>query len=199
MKRTAPNESSGAETTPMRGVWLLLGTIAVSQLAMMAVVLRFSPTAETEALLAAVGWPWLVAAGALLGGPLAFRFRRRTMGSRRVVGGDVAAARRLVRPVVAGIVGLALVAAALVVGFGAKAQAADLSTGEPVVVDAGGDGLYLRADATLNAGVIAVLTDGTGATVVDGPISADGYTWYQVDVDADGTTGWVAGEYLAAS
>jgi hypothetical protein len=40
-----------------------------------------------------------------------------------------------------------------------------------------------------------VLETGSGATIVSGPASADGYTWYEVETD-DGTTGWVAGEYL---
>jgi hypothetical protein len=191
MWRAAPNESTSAETAPMRGVWLLLGTIAVTYLGMMAVVLRLSPTAEAGALLAAVGWPWLVAVGALLGGPLTVRFRRRATGSLRLT------PRRLARPIAAGVVGLAVVAAALVLGFGAKAQAAGLATGDAVVVDADGVGLNLRVDATLDADVIAVLSDGTVATVVDGPVSVDGHAWYELDVD--GTTGWSAGEYLAAS
>jgi uncharacterized protein YraI len=45
--------------------------------------------------------------------------------------------------------------------------------------------------------VIEILSTGTTATVLDGSISADGYTWYQIDVD--GTQGWVAGEYLVAT
>jgi uncharacterized protein YgiM (DUF1202 family) len=57
------------------------------------------------------------------------------------------------------------------------------------------DALNLRAEAGLDSEVLAVLPQSTTGTVVGGPVPADGYTWYQVTVN--GTTGWVAGEYLA--
>jgi uncharacterized protein YgiM (DUF1202 family) len=74
------------------------------------------------------------------------------------------------------------------------AGAADFSTGDTVVVDT--DRLNLRADAGTDAEVVTVLDSGTIATVTDGPQDADGYTWYQLDVE-DGSTGWAAGDYLA--
>lgn len=55
--------------------------------------------------------------------------------------------------------------------------------------------LNLRADATISADIVTTLTEGTSAAVLDGPVTADGYDWYQLD--ADGTTGWAVRDYLA--
>jgi uncharacterized protein YgiM (DUF1202 family) len=90
----------------------------------------------------------------------------------------------------------ALVAGLMSGGLIARAQEeADtgLAIGEAVVVIDGR--LNLRSDATLDADVITIMADGTYGTVTDGPVSADGYDWYALDVD--GTTGWAAGEFLA--
>lgn len=58
------------------------------------------------------------------------------------------------------------------------------------------DGLNLRASGTTSAAVSAVLPAGTSVTIVSGPVSAGGYSWYQVTTAAG--SGYVAGEYLAA-
>jgi uncharacterized protein YgiM (DUF1202 family) len=76
----------------------------------------------------------------------------------------------------------------------APVQAADFAAGDQLVVDT--DALNLRAGAGLSFGVIDVLARGAGVTVTAGPKTADGYDWYKVRTD-DGTTGWVAGEFLA--
>jgi hypothetical protein len=39
-----------------------------------------------------------------------------------------------------------------------------------------------------------VLTYGFTASVIDGPVTVDGYTWYKISTSA--ITGWVAGEFL---
>lgn len=67
------------------------------------------------------------------------------------------------------------------------------SSGDAVYVNT--DALNLRADATVDGEVLAVLETGAAGTIADGPVSADGYTWYYVSTDAG--SGWVAGEYLA--
>lgn len=51
--------------------------------------------------------------------------------------------------------------------------------------------LNMRSEATTGSGVLAVLQAGDVVTVLDGPVQADGYPWYQVQL-ADGTTGWTA-------
>ena len=65
--------------------------------------------------------------------------------------------------------------------------------GDTVVVNA--DGLNFRAEPGLNGDVAAILPPGLQATVVAGPTAADNFTWYQLD--ANGVTGWSAGEFLA--
>jgi uncharacterized protein YgiM (DUF1202 family) len=61
-----------------------------------------------------------------------------------------------------------------------------------VMVDT--DALNIRDGAGLDANVIDQLTYGFTASVIDGPISTDGYTWYKISTSA--ITGWVAGENL---
>ncbi len=57
------------------------------------------------------------------------------------------------------------------------------------------DALNLRDDASTGGSVLAVLETGATAIITDGPVSADGYTWYYITSDAG--DGWVAGELLA--
>ena len=65
--------------------------------------------------------------------------------------------------------------------------------GDTVVVNA--DGLNVRTEPSLNGDVAVILPPGLRATVVAGPTAADTFTWYQLD--ANGVTGWSAGEFLA--
>jgi peptidoglycan/xylan/chitin deacetylase (PgdA/CDA1 family)/uncharacterized protein YgiM (DUF1202 family) len=55
-------------------------------------------------------------------------------------------------------------------------------------------GLYLRTGAGFSAGVITTMPTGTIVTVVSGPQSTNGLTWYQVDTPYG--RGWAAGEYM---
>jgi uncharacterized protein YgiM (DUF1202 family) len=57
--------------------------------------------------------------------------------------------------------------------------------------------LNLREDADLDAGVAATLLNGDAATILDGPVTADGYSWYQVETDAG--TGWVVEGFLGSA
>lgn len=57
------------------------------------------------------------------------------------------------------------------------------------------DGVNLRSGAGLGYAVIGNFGTGTNATVNDGPRSADGYDWYNIDID--GMTGWMAADFLA--
>ncbi|HWV35665.1 MAG TPA: SH3 domain-containing protein [Thermomicrobiales bacterium] len=56
--------------------------------------------------------------------------------------------------------------------------------------------LNLRSGAGTGYGVIGVYPEGTAATVLDGPVSANGYQWYRVEIADDGNVGWFAGEFL---
>lgn len=73
--------------------------------------------------------------------------------------------------------------------------AGEYATGDALVVNT--DVLNLRSDASIGADVLAQLVTGDAATIVDGPVSADGYSWYKVDTDYG--TGWVDGEYLSTA
>lgn len=55
-------------------------------------------------------------------------------------------------------------------------------------------GLYLRTGPGFDASVITTMPTGTICTVVSGPQSANGLTWYQVDTPYG--RGWAAGEYM---
>jgi uncharacterized protein YgiM (DUF1202 family) len=54
--------------------------------------------------------------------------------------------------------------------------------------------LNMRTSASTGAGIIATLPVGTTATVVGGPTTASGYTWWRIQASAG--TGWVAENWL---
>ena len=70
------------EVTP-RAVWMLVGTIAAAKLTTLAVIVWASGSRETLALILATLPPWLLAAVALLAGPMLFRLRLRRVRARR--------------------------------------------------------------------------------------------------------------------
>jgi hypothetical protein len=60
--------------------------------------------------------------------------------------------------------------------------------------------LNYRTDPSLGAGVLEVLSEGTEGAILDGPVYADGWTWYQIGLPGYGpdgaVPGWAAGEFL---
>jgi uncharacterized protein YgiM (DUF1202 family) len=56
--------------------------------------------------------------------------------------------------------------------------------------------LNLRSGAGTGNGVIAVYPTGEVATILGGPTSANGFSWYEVELWSDGNVGWFAGEFL---
>jgi uncharacterized protein YgiM (DUF1202 family) len=79
---------------------------------------------------------------------------------------------------------------------GGTPSGGDFATGDEVVVNT--DFLNLRTGAGLSKDVITVLPYSTALMVSSGPMTADGYAWYEVET-SDGDLGWVAGTYLAYS
>jgi uncharacterized protein YgiM (DUF1202 family) len=73
------------------------------------------------------------------------------------------------------------------------ASTSSFATGDTVTVTT--DALNLRDAATTAGTVTDLLGSGAVGTVVAGPVDADGYAWYQLDVD--GVTGWAVRNYLA--
>ncbi len=56
------------------------------------------------------------------------------------------------------------------------------------------DRLHLRKTPGTDQVSVVVITTGVTGIVLDGPRSADGYTWYQIETDAG--TGWGVSDYL---
>lgn len=77
------------------------------------------------------------------------------------------------------------------------AQGGTITIGATVVVaNAGGTGVNFRAEPSTDSDILDVLLDGTELTVIDGPLDAEGYTWWQVEGTAG--TGWLVQDYLRA-
>ena len=87
-----------------------------------------------------------------------------------------------------------------------NAAASASATGIPGSLAPGGfanvlvDGLRMRSSAATGASIMATLNAGDALRVIGGPVSAEGYTWYQVDgpvsqwgpVDPMQVGGWIA-------
>ena len=71
---------------------------------------------------------------------------------------------------------------------------ATFGLGETVVIN--GDELNLRDAPSLTGEVVAQLALGTEVTITGGPLTADGYNWYQIGLAGTDGDGWVAGEFL---
>ncbi|MEZ4863961.1 MAG: SH3 domain-containing protein [Caldilineaceae bacterium] len=72
----------------------------------------------------------------------------------------------------------------------APAPGTALQAGQPARVTAPA-GLNMRTSAASAATLILQLGTGQRVTVLEGPVSADNFTWWKVD-DGQGNTGWVA-------
>ena len=78
----------------------------------------------------------------------------------------------------------------------ATTQPTEIGPGALVVVTGtGGAGLRLRALATTDSEVIAMAREDTVLTVLEGPVEADGYTWWKVRTP-DAEEGWGAADWL---
>jgi hypothetical protein len=81
-----------------------------------------------------------------------------------------------------------------------QAPSGDIYIGAIVqVANTQGEGVNLRTEPSTSSDVAAVLLDGTELTVIDGPVEADGYVWWNVSgIAADGTevSGWMAQDFL---
>jgi hypothetical protein len=65
-----------------------------------------------------------------------------------------------------------------------------LMVGQPARVAAGG-GLNMREEPRTDGELITRLGAGQRVSVVEGPVTADGFTWWRVD-EGQGVVGWVA-------
>jgi len=63
---------------------------------------------------------------------------------------------------------------------------------EVVVQTLGGEVLYLRAQPSTGAEIVRHLYDDMRLTLLEGPVTAEGYVWWRVRVEEDGSEGWAA-------
>jgi uncharacterized protein YgiM (DUF1202 family) len=78
--------------------------------------------------------------------------------------------------------------------LGTEVASPGFAEGDEVVVVDGP--LNVRDDGSLNGAVLLQMENGEGGTILSGPVSADNFNWYQIQIDTE-TSGWVAGEFLA--
>lgn len=65
------------------------------------------------------------------------------------------------------------------------------------IVGTGGEGLNLRAEPGLNTGIQYLGFESEVFTIVEGPVEADGFTWWRLVAFADETrSGWGAANFL---
>lgn len=88
-----------------------------------------------------------------------------------------------------------------VIGWAVGSFLAVSDSGSQERVFAAGDSVYvntdavnLRASAALEADVVTVLVQNEGGTVLAGPESADGHTWYKIESAAG--TGWASAQFF---
>jgi hypothetical protein len=67
--------------------------------------------------------------------------------------------------------------------------------GAQVIVATDGKQLNVRQEPVTNAPIVAGIKPGTRLEVLNGPRTADGYTWWHVQLP-DGTMGWAAENWL---
>lgn len=79
----------------------------------------------------------------------------------------------------------------------APTAASDLRVGAQASVATGGDPLRVRSRPTTDGDRLGSLPNGAAVTIVGGPQSADGRTWWEVQTSS--LTGWVVGDFLAAA
>lgn len=73
------------------------------------------------------------------------------------------------------------------------APVVEASAGQQATVNT--DGVNLRAEPTTASAVVQVLSAGTVVTITGGPETADGYTWWSIQLE-DGTEGWIAEDFF---
>lgn len=61
------------------------------------------------------------------------------------------------------------------------------------------DTVNMRSEATTGSDVVQVVNTGDTYTVADGPVEADGYTWWLLVDDESSVAGWVVQEFLEAA
>jgi hypothetical protein len=64
------------------------------------------------------------------------------------------------------------------------------------VSDTGGGDLSFRDGSGVNYARLKIVAEGSVLKVLDGPVEADGYVWWQLQDVSDGVVGWAVADYL---
>ena len=64
------------------------------------------------------------------------------------------------------------------------------------VSDTGGNDLSFRDGAGTGYTRLKIVAEGSVLKVLDGPVEADGYVWWQLQDVSDGMAGWAVADYL---
>ena len=73
---------------------------------------------------------------------------------------------------------------------------AGLGSGSQVKVSGtDGFGVNMREGSGVTFGIVETIADETTLEIIDGPVEADGYTWWQVRIE-DGREGWVVQDFI---
>lgn len=104
--------------------------------------------------------------------------------------GGIAAWGRVARALLVAMIALVAVAT------GTSASPATHSVGNKMYVG-GTSALRVRSGPGLGYSIKTVMSRGTRVTIIGGPVSRDGYSWYKVtEYNSSGSSGWSAGKYL---
>jgi uncharacterized protein YraI len=64
------------------------------------------------------------------------------------------------------------------------------------VSDTRGSDLSFRDGSGVNYARLKIVAEGSVLKVLDGPVEADGYVWWQLQDVSDGVVGWAVADYL---
>ena len=67
------------------------------------------------------------------------------------------------------------------------------------VAGTGAAGLNVRSGPLLSSDLLGALNDGDLVQVLEGPVAADGITWYRIESTSQADAGWVDGDALSTT
>ena len=60
------------------------------------------------------------------------------------------------------------------------------------------DNVNIRESASIEATVVEQVAVGVEMTILSGPVAAEDFTWYEVEINSSGATGWVAEDFISS-
>jgi hypothetical protein len=71
----------------------------------------------------------------------------------------------------------------------------DFQKGNTYIITKAGANLNIRDKPTVQGTILRILQPGERVLLLGGPVEADGYSWWKLRVEADGTEGWAIENY----